>query len=93
MVYSSCLQCMYYQVGDIVSLVDDEGDVYYAQIRGFLQDQYYEKSAVITWLLPTSASSKEGFDPSTYILGRYTSELQIRVGIEDNSKIIFLISH
>lgn len=61
--------CMYYQVGDIVSLVDDEGDVYYAQIRGFLQDQYYEKSAVITWLLPTSASSKEGFDPSTYILG------------------------
>ena len=84
---------MYYQVGDIVSLVDDEGDVYYAQIRGFLQDQYYEKSAVITWLLPTSASSKEGFDPSTYILGRYTSELQIRVSIEDNSKIIFLISH
>ena len=60
---------MYYQVGDIVSLVDDNDDVYYAQIRGFLQDQYYEKSAVITWLLPTSASKKEGFDPSTYILG------------------------
>ena len=65
----SVFQCTYYQVGDIVSLVDDDEKVYYAQIRGFLQDQYYEKSAVITWLLPTSASSKEGFDPSTYILG------------------------
>ena len=67
----SVFQCTYYQVGDIVSLVDDDDKVYYAQIRGFLQDQYYEKSAVITWLLPTSASSKEGFDPSTYILGKY----------------------
>ncbi|XP_045207828.2 GATA zinc finger domain-containing protein 1-like [Mercenaria mercenaria] len=59
----------YYQVGDIVSLVDDDENVYYAQIRGFLQDQYYEKSAVITWLLPTRDSYTGRFDPSTYILG------------------------
>lgn len=60
---------LYYQVGDIVSLVDDDENVYYAQIRGFLQDQYYEKSAVITWLLPTQATHGNFFDPSTYILG------------------------
>ncbi|CAH1774793.1 unnamed protein product, partial [Owenia fusiformis] len=62
---------IYYQVGDIVSLVDDEDDegVYYAQIRGFLQDQYCEKSAVITWLLPTLESTPGRFDPATFILG------------------------
>ncbi|XP_026478689.1 GATA zinc finger domain-containing protein 1 [Ctenocephalides felis] len=61
----------YYQVGDIVSLRDIDGDYYYAQIRGLMMDQYCEKSAVITWLLPTQASPppEEGFDPATYILG------------------------
>ncbi|XP_041371846.1 GATA zinc finger domain-containing protein 1-like [Gigantopelta aegis] len=60
---------MYYQVGDVVSLVDHDGSVYYAQLRGFMQDQYSEKSAVITWLLPTQGSPRHRFDPSTYILG------------------------
>ncbi|XP_077484101.1 GATA zinc finger domain-containing protein 1 isoform X2 [Amblyomma americanum] len=59
----------YYQVGDIVALMDENDDTYYAQIRGLLQDQYCEKSAVITWLLPTSESPRDHFDPSTYILG------------------------
>ncbi|GAB6026320.1 GATA zinc finger domain-containing protein 1 [Chamberlinius hualienensis] len=59
----------YFQMGDIVSMIDIEGDVYYAQIRGLLQDQYCEKSAVITWLLPTQSSPKDHFDPSTYIIG------------------------
>jgi hypothetical protein len=49
--------------------MDEEGGIYYAQIRGFLQDQYCEKSAVITWLIPTTGSPKDKFDPSTYILG------------------------
>ena len=41
-------------LGDIVSVEDiDDGSVYYAQLRGFLTDQYCEKSGVITWLLPT----------------------------------------
>ena len=62
-------QGQYYQIGDIVSLVDHDGDVYYAQIRGLMCDQYYEKSAVITWLLPTQGSHQYGFDASTYILG------------------------
>lgn len=61
------------QVGDIVSLMDEDGDVYYAQIRGLLTDQYCEKSAVITWLLPTQESPppSESFDPATYVIGKY----------------------
>ncbi|CAD0205965.1 unnamed protein product [Chrysodeixis includens] len=62
---------MYMQVGDIVSMTDVEGSTYYAQIRGFMTDQYCEKSAVVTWLLPTKASPppEKGFDPATYIIG------------------------
>ncbi|KAK7495690.1 hypothetical protein BaRGS_00013137 [Batillaria attramentaria] len=59
----------YFQVGDVVSLVDHDGGVYYAQLRGFMCDQYNEKSAIITWLLPTQHSTQGRFDPSTYILG------------------------
>ncbi|KAJ2944964.1 hypothetical protein O0L34_g1860 [Tuta absoluta] len=61
----------YMQKGDIVSMVDVDGGIYYAQIRGFLTDQYCEKSAVVTWLLPTKASPppENGFDPATYIIG------------------------
>ncbi|KFM73812.1 GATA zinc finger domain-containing protein 1, partial [Stegodyphus mimosarum] len=59
----------YFTRGDVVSLVDASGRVYYAQVRGFLQDQFCEKSAVITWLLPTQGSPKDRFDPATYILG------------------------
>lgn len=61
----------YMQIGDIVSMIDESSNKYYAQIRGFLTDQYCEKSAAVTWLLPTNASPPphEGFDPSTYIIG------------------------
>ncbi|XP_014366335.2 GATA zinc finger domain-containing protein 1 [Papilio machaon] len=61
----------YMQVGDIVAMVHIDGGVYYAQIRGFLTDQYCEKSAVVTWLIRTRASPppEEGFDPATYIIG------------------------
>lgn len=63
------------QVGDIVAMVHVTGGVYYAQIRGFLTDQYCEKSAVVTWLIPTRASPKpeDGFDPATYIFGKLIS--------------------
>ena len=64
-------QSLYYQVGDIVSVMDEDGDIYYAQLRGFMQDQYMNKSAVITWLLPTTESPPEGFDSSTFILGKF----------------------
>lgn len=61
---------LYYQIGDVVSVIDeDDGKTYYAQIRGFIQDQYCEKSAALTWLIPTLASPKDYFDPATYIIG------------------------
>jgi len=50
----------------------DDGEKYYAQLRGFLEDQYYQKSAVITWLIPRPRScngAQSGFDPSLYIAG------------------------
>jgi len=62
----------YFTKGDIVSVEDiDDGSVYYAQLRGFLTDQYCEKSGVITWLLPTvnSPPAEESFDASTYVIG------------------------
>ena len=37
-------------------MTDVDGGTFYAQLRGFLTDQYCEKSAVITWLLPTTNS-------------------------------------
>ena len=63
-------QGVYYQTGDVIKVTDEEdGKPYYAQIRGFIQDQYCEKSAALTWLIPTQASPKDQFDPGTYIVG------------------------
>ncbi|KAA0202105.1 hypothetical protein HAZT_HAZT003189 [Hyalella azteca] len=61
----------YWQVGDIVSVQDVDGGIFYCQVRGLLQDQYCEKSAALTWLLPTiySPPQAERFDPATYIIG------------------------
>ncbi|XP_067634577.1 GATA zinc finger domain-containing protein 1 [Eurosta solidaginis] len=61
----------YLQIGDIVSLMDDQQNVYYAQIRGLLVDNYCEKSAFLTWLIPTQASPdpRDGFDPASYLIG------------------------
>lgn len=60
------------QIGDIVSLMDNNEDLYYAQIRGLLIDTYCEKSAFITWLIPTKSSPppNERFDASTYLIGK-----------------------
>uniref|UniRef100_A0A182W1P9 GATA zinc finger domain-containing protein 1 n=1 Tax=Anopheles minimus TaxID=112268 RepID=A0A182W1P9_9DIPT len=62
---------IWYQIGDIVSMVDTKDNIYYAQIRGLIVDAYNEKSAVLTWLLPTTASPppNEAFDPATYLAG------------------------
>ncbi|XP_001238012.2 GATA zinc finger domain-containing protein 1 [Anopheles gambiae] len=62
---------VWYQVGDIVSMLDTKDNTYYAQIRGLIVDAYNEKSAVLTWLLPSTVSPppNEGFDPATYMAG------------------------
>lgn len=53
-------------------MIDEEdGKPYFAQIRGFIQDQYCEKSAALTWLIPTQSSPRDHFDPGTYILGKF----------------------
>jgi hypothetical protein len=60
-------------LGDIVAIVDSEGrGVFYAQITGFLTDQYCNKSATIQWLLPTKESPPHNiaFDARTYYLGK-----------------------
>lgn len=64
-------QGSYVQIGDIVSLQNANYDTFYAQIRGLIIDSFCEKSAVITWLIPTQMSPppNEKFDPSTYLIG------------------------
>ncbi|XP_034667871.1 proteoglycan 4 [Drosophila subobscura] len=61
----------YMQIGDIVSIVDGQQKLYYAQIRGLLIDAYCEKSAFLTWLIPTqdSPDPQDCFDPATYLIG------------------------
>lgn len=59
----------YFQIGDIVSVMC-RGKKYYAQIRSLIVDSFSEKSAVLTWLIPTKSSpdpNKE-FDASTYLV-------------------------
>ena len=68
---SIMLQGTRYEVGDIVSILDETGRVYYALLRGFLQDQYSEKYAALTWITPTTPNPKT-FDPSLFILGKLT---------------------
>lgn len=59
---------MAYGVGDVVSVLDYSGGIYYAIIRGLLVDQYSEKYAMLTWLLPKLPNPVE-FDPLNFILG------------------------
>uniref|UniRef100_A0A182R9K1 GATA zinc finger domain-containing protein 1 n=1 Tax=Anopheles funestus TaxID=62324 RepID=A0A182R9K1_ANOFN len=68
----------WYEVGDIVSLIDMKDNTYYAQIRGLVVDVFNEKSAVLTWLVPTveSPPPNEGFDPATYHIGPDEDELR-----------------
>lgn len=71
-------QGVYYQIGDVVSVIDEQdGKPYYAQIRGFVQDQYCEKSAALTWLIPTLASPRDQFDPASYIVGELDRDRQV----------------
>ncbi|KAG9355861.1 hypothetical protein JZ751_000703 [Albula glossodonta] len=67
---------VYFQIGDVIKVTDeDDGKAYYAQIRGFIQDQYCEKSAALTWLIPTQSSPKDQFDPGTYIVGELVNKV------------------
>ena len=53
-----------------------ENTPYFAQIRAFLTDQYGEKSAVLTWLIPINSSyvnlirAPKDFNPDMFVLGK-----------------------
>lgn len=67
----------FYQKGDIVAVCDqDDGQVYFAQITGFLQDQFCEKSASVNWLVPIRKTSREFFDPTAYKIGLDDTQLR-----------------
>lgn len=68
---TSFLQNIYFQIGDIVSVMDAQDNIYYAQVHGLQIDSYCEKTAYITWLIPTTSSPppNERFDPATYLIG------------------------
>lgn len=67
----------FYQKGDIVAVCDQEdGQIYFAQLTGFLQDQYCEKSASLYWLVPMRPTSREFFDPLAYKIG--LEDVQLR---------------
>ncbi len=59
-----------------MALVDqtDKSSIYFAQIRAFMVDEYGSKSAILTWLIPTSLEHQsiktlKDFDPSLFVLG------------------------
>ena len=57
-----------FKEGDIVAVTDIGGLKYFAQLRGFLQDVFLNKSAVISWLLPTVPNPTK-FDPAIFLPG------------------------
>lgn len=66
----------FFKLGDIVRLYDqdeteDEALPYFAQINGLLVDQFAEKYAALTWLLPTKSAPGDGsFHPDHFISGK-----------------------
>ncbi|CAH8548016.1 unnamed protein product [Schistosoma intercalatum] len=60
---------VWYHVGDIVSLLDVDGEVFYAQIRGLATDLVGDSCCFLTWLIPVSGCRDEEFRPSDYIIG------------------------
>ncbi|OQR71939.1 GATA zinc finger domain-containing protein 1-like [Tropilaelaps mercedesae] len=60
----------YLQSGDIVSMLGDDGEIYYAQLRSFLVDQFGQLSTTISWLIPSERSPVDGsFDPASFVIG------------------------
>ncbi|XP_065053673.1 GATA zinc finger domain-containing protein 1-like [Rhopilema esculentum] len=57
-----------FKEGDVVSVTDISGKRYFAQIRGLLQDVFLNKSAVLSWLLPTVPNPTR-FDPAIFLPG------------------------
>lgn len=67
----------FYQRGDIVAVRDAiDKEIYFAQITGFLQDQFCEKSASLNWLVPVKPTTRDMFEPSSYKIGHIDKKLR-----------------
>ncbi|OON15171.1 hypothetical protein X801_09030, partial [Opisthorchis viverrini] len=72
-----------FNVGDIVSIVDVSNESYYAQIRGKQSFRFFihfcvpglavdhtgDSCCVLTWLVPTTESISDTFEPENYVIG------------------------
>lgn len=67
--FFNCVQGVTFEAGDVVSVLDVDGGVYYGVAQGFLLDQYAHKFVLLTWLLPKLPNPMQ-FDPAMFILGR-----------------------
>lgn len=55
-----------------MSMLGDDGEIYYAQLRSFLVDQFGQLSATISWLIPSERSPPDGsFDAASFIIGLF----------------------
>lgn len=61
-------QCLF-RKGDIISVTDENDNLpYFAQIRALLSDQFGDRFAALTWLVPTtSAIEPHQFDPEHFV--------------------------
>lgn len=59
------------KAGEIVSIKDKDGGLYYAQIRELLTSKYGEKSALLTKLVSTQKTlpPEKEFNPAAYDIG------------------------
>ena len=67
-----CHRDQYFQTGDVVSVTDAiDGQQYFAQIRSILQDEYLERGALLSWLVPVSDQfqSDDSFLPENFVVG------------------------
>ncbi|KAA0200840.1 GATA zinc finger domain-containing protein 1, partial [Fasciolopsis buskii] len=62
------LQDVRFNVGDIVSVVDVDDGVYYAQLRALAVDAVGNSCCALTWLVPTSDTTTGTFEPDNYVI-------------------------
>jgi len=59
-----------FHLGDVIRVISEDKETYYAQILRFWSDIYTEKYAEVQWLLPKDPSVKaDSFIPSMYTVG------------------------
>jgi len=57
-----------YRVGDVVSIQNVDGLLYYASLRSFMEDPYGNQFGVVLWLLPLFPDPSS-YNPADFLLG------------------------